>query len=178
MNPRTFLKQFEQSADRDRLVDVVYDEMAAFCKENDITENDLLPNMATDYHKELGFPDVEYPTGTFAVEPSGHARIEADSDRYGGFRLPTKVNLTESMYERHPKQATGSEKGEKTLPHIFELTVEQGEVVKLGARTHYDDERDIVLILKPAAGVIVTAWINVKGDAHHTLNEEKYERVK
>lgn len=131
--------------------------------------------MATDYHKELGFPEVEYPTGLFEVEASGHARSEADSDRYGGFRLPTKVRLTEAMYERHPKQATGSEKGEDTLPHIFELTVEKGEVVKLGARTGYDEERDIVLILKPEQGLIVTAWINVKGDAHHTLNEDKYE---
>jgi hypothetical protein len=29
MNPRTFLQRFEDSADRDRLVGVVYDEMAA-----------------------------------------------------------------------------------------------------------------------------------------------------
>ena len=41
MNPRTFLQEFEQSADRDRLVDVVYDEMAGYCMENDITEDEI-----------------------------------------------------------------------------------------------------------------------------------------
>jgi hypothetical protein len=41
MNPRTFLQEFEESADRERLVDVVYDEMVAYCKENDITSNEV-----------------------------------------------------------------------------------------------------------------------------------------
>ncbi len=41
MNPRTFLQEFEESADRDRLVDVVYDEMAGYCMDNDITENEI-----------------------------------------------------------------------------------------------------------------------------------------
>lgn len=130
--------------------------------------------MTTDYHVEIGFPDVPFPTGTFDVEATGHARRESNNDRYGGFRLPTKVNLTEAMYERDPKEATGSEKGDKTVPHIFEVTVENGTVVKLGARTHYDEERDIVLIIKPHDNLLKTAWINVKGDAHHTLDESKY----
>ena len=39
MNERTFLKQFEQSVDSDRLVELVYDEMVSFCRENKITEN-------------------------------------------------------------------------------------------------------------------------------------------
>ena len=41
MNPRTFLQEFEQSVDRDRLVDVVYDEMAGYCMDNDITEDEI-----------------------------------------------------------------------------------------------------------------------------------------
>lgn len=41
MNARTFLQQFEESHDRDRLVDVVYDEMVEFCQENDITTDDI-----------------------------------------------------------------------------------------------------------------------------------------
>lgn len=130
--------------------------------------------MARDFHREVGFPDIEYPTGKYDVEPTEHARKESNKDRYGGFNLPSRINLTEAMYERDPSKATGSEEGEKTKPHIFELTVEDGHVVKMGARTHYDEKRDIVLIIKPDAGVIVTAWINVKGDAHHTLNREKY----
>jgi hypothetical protein len=131
--------------------------------------------MRADYHREIGFPDVEKPTGKFDVEATSHARQESNNDRYGGFNLPTRVNLTQAMYERDPKEATGEEKGEETVPHIFEITVEDGDVVKLGARTHYDDERDIVLIIKPFENLLKTAWINVKGDAHHTLNREKYD---
>ena len=41
MNPRQFLQEFEESADRDRLVDVVYDEMAGYCKNNNITEDEI-----------------------------------------------------------------------------------------------------------------------------------------
>ncbi len=41
MNARTFLKQFEESHDRDRMVDIIYDEMVEFCRANDITEDDL-----------------------------------------------------------------------------------------------------------------------------------------
>jgi len=41
MNPRTFLQRFEDSADRDRLVGVVYDEMAAFCKEEGILTDEV-----------------------------------------------------------------------------------------------------------------------------------------
>ncbi len=132
--------------------------------------------MNMDYHSEIGFPDVPYITGTYDVEASGHARRESNKDRYGGFNLPTRINLTEAMYERDPKKATGSAEGETTIPHVFEITVENGRIVKLGARTNYDEKRDLVLILKPREGIVVTAWINVKGDAHHTLNRDKYAK--
>ena len=132
--------------------------------------------MGRDYHKEIGFPDLEKPTGSFEVEPSYHARKESNSDRYGGFSLPTRIRLTENMYKRDPKEATGSEIGDETLPHVFEVTVENSEIVKVGARTNYDDERDIVLIIMPYENLLKTAWINVKGDAHHTLDESKYAK--
>jgi len=130
--------------------------------------------MVRDYHSEIGFPDVNKPTGKFDVSPSEHARDESNSDRYGGFNLPTRINLTEAMYKRDPQAATGTETGDKTIPHVFEITVENGKVVKLGARTEYDDKRDMVLILNPHRGIIVTAWTNVKGDSHTTLDREKY----
>ena len=41
MNERTFLKQFEQSVDSDRLVELVYDEMVSFCRGEEITEDDI-----------------------------------------------------------------------------------------------------------------------------------------
>ena len=41
MNARTFLQRFEESSDRDRMVDVVYDEMVEFCQEEGITTDDI-----------------------------------------------------------------------------------------------------------------------------------------
>jgi len=129
--------------------------------------------MGDDYHAEIGYPDVEYATGSYEVSPTTHAQREASDDEYGGFNLPTRVKLTENMYERDPKTAVGQQ-SEQTVPHIFEITVEEGRVVKLGARTHYDENRDICLIIAPDTGTIVTAWTNLKGDAHDTLDEDNY----
>lgn len=123
-----------------------------------------------DYHAEIGYPDVPLPTGTFHLSPTNHAKREAANDRYGSFDLPTKIELTEEMYHRNPKQATG----QTTEPHIFEITVEDGRVVKLGLRREYDDRRDIILIIKPFARLLITAWTNLKDDPHQTLDETKY----
>lgn len=67
MNPRTFLQKFEESADRDRLVDVVYDEMAGYCMDNDITEDDISTPMLEQIaegvvERGLGIPPSEDTT--------------------------------------------------------------------------------------------------------------------
>jgi hypothetical protein len=41
MNERTFLKQFAESADRDRMVSAVYLEFVQYCENNGITEDEL-----------------------------------------------------------------------------------------------------------------------------------------
>lgn len=41
MNERTFLKQFEQSKHRDRLVSETYKRFMRYCNENDITTNEI-----------------------------------------------------------------------------------------------------------------------------------------
>lgn len=136
-----------------------------------ITVGTHIPTMAVDYHSEIGFPEnVPMPTGHFPVEPSGHARKEASNDRYGGFKLPKFIKLTDEMYESDPRQSVGGE----TKAHVFEVTVENGHVKKLGLRKHYDENRDIILIVRPYKGTIVTAWINVKDDPHQTLDESNY----
>jgi len=55
MNERTFLKRFAESADRDRMVNVVYDEFVQYCEDNGITEDEL----STEEVEELaeGFVD-------------------------------------------------------------------------------------------------------------------------
>lgn len=41
MHPRNFLKELAESADRERLVTAVYDEMLQYCEANNITETEL-----------------------------------------------------------------------------------------------------------------------------------------
>jgi hypothetical protein len=73
MNPRTFLQKFEESAERDRLVDLVYDEMVSFCRENDITEDELstpaLEQLAEGFvERGLGVPtsdETEFVKGRY-----------------------------------------------------------------------------------------------------------------
>ncbi|AGM11540.1 hypothetical protein M199_gp126 [Halogranum tailed virus 1] len=41
MNPAKFLKDFEADTDRDRLVNLVYDEMVAYCRKANISIDDI-----------------------------------------------------------------------------------------------------------------------------------------
>jgi len=127
------------------------------------------------YHKEIGFPaDINLPTGTMMLYSTEHARQEAQQDRYGHFDLPTRQDITEEMYRKDPKEAIGDEE-ENTEPHIFELTVDDGEVTRFALRKHCDEKRDKILIINPQDEHTVTAWSNLKDDPHESLREEEYE---
>lgn len=41
MNPRTFLKQFAEDIDRDRMINMVFDEMVEYCEDNGISLDEL-----------------------------------------------------------------------------------------------------------------------------------------
>jgi len=128
----------------------------------------------TRYHKQIGFPEnVELPTGTMMLYSTPHARREAQMDRFGSFNLPTRQEITEKMYERDPEEAIGSEDTE-TQPHVFEITVDDGEVTRFALRKHLDEERDKILIINPVEEHTVTAWSNYKSDKHETLETEVY----
>lgn len=129
----------------------------------------------TRYHKEIGFPEhINLPTGTMMLYSTKHARREAQMDRYGSFDLPLRQDITQEMYERNPKKALGDE-DTPTKPHIFEITVIDGEVETIALRKHLDDERDKVLIINPEQEHTVTAWSNLKEDSHETLQTELYK---
>jgi len=93
--------------------------------------------MGEDYHAEIGYPDVEYATGSYEVSPTTHAEREASNDEYGGFNLPIRIKLTENMYERDPKAAVGevSEEPDEPLQRRGDLvTDEQTEQLALYER--------------------------------------------
>lgn len=127
------------------------------------------------YHKELGFPEnVELPTGIMMLYSTEHARDEAEKDQFGSYDLPLRQDLTKEMYERNPKQAIGDE-DTPTKTHVFEITVQDGEVKFIAMRKHLDSERDKILVIEPDDEHTITTWSNLKTDKHENLNEDIYE---
>ena len=94
MNPRTFLQRFEESADRDRLVDIVYDEMVAFCKEEDITTDDI----STPMLERLADGFVERGLG---VPPSDET--EFIKGRYTSEAFEEEIQMLHEMQEVDPE---------------------------------------------------------------------------
>lgn len=76
MNARTFLKQFEASHDRDRMVDIIYDEMVEYCRENDITETDV--STPTLERLAEGFVERGFGIGPSAETLSSRGRYVSD----------------------------------------------------------------------------------------------------
>lgn len=56
--------------------------------------------------------------------------------------------------------------------YLYEVEVENGNVVKAVVRTSYDKEDDISIVYRNEC--IVTAWLNEKSDRHFTLDKKKY----
>ena len=56
--------------------------------------------------------------------------------------------------------------------YLYEVEVENGNVVKAVVRTSYDKENDISIVYRDKC--IVTAWLNKKSDRHFTLDKKKY----
>lgn len=56
--------------------------------------------------------------------------------------------------------------------YLYEVEVENGNVVKAVVRTSYDKEDDISIVYRNKC--IVTAWLNEKVDTHMTLDKKKY----
>ena len=114
-----------------------------------------------DFHREIGFPeDVTIPTGRVLLDPTAHARREARSPRW----------LEDGETIDIPQAVTIHEE------HVFELTVKGGEVTKLGARFTYppNPDHDLVCIIDPRDGTLITLWTNYKTDTHETLDESEY----
>lgn len=108
------------------------------------------------YHKDVFMPpSVSQPIHEGPLRYGHHARQEAMNDRYGQVPLPTtfcpaNATLIESEYDRERK-----------------------EVVKQVWRIPVDDKRDAVLAIG-AGGFVKTVWINLRSDAHRTLDKSRY----
>ena len=57
---------------------------------------------------------------------------------------------------------------------IFEIETTEGVVTKVVARTSYDEDSDISIVVRN--GKICSAWRNSSDDTHGTLDTSKYEQ--
>ncbi len=113
------------------------------------------------YHKEIGFPaGFRAPRDLVMVSYSNHALSAAKDDRYGDIHLPPRIRLSDF--------------------EIIEIGVIGKRVSKILFRGELDDDRDLCIVLIPngrGPWTCKTVWINVRTDAHNTLDVAKYERV-
>jgi hypothetical protein len=138
--------------------------------------------MEVKYHALKGFPDIDFPTGTFDLNETKHAqdRIYEYNQTYPEYiTLPSQITVYEDMYHRDPKQCTATEYGEKTKPHVFEVTLESGELARIGIRFHAHDKYDMAIHIDVRNGNIVTAWINEKTrNKNDEQNLSEYQSVR
>ena len=66
-----------------------------------------------------------------------------------------------------------------TKPHLlfevecnYDTETKFDEIVKAVIRTEWNDTKDIVIVIRK--GIIITAWLQEKGDKHYTLDSKKY----
>jgi hypothetical protein len=97
MNARTFLQQFEESHDRDRMVDIIYDEMVEYCRENDITEDDV------------STPTLERLAEGFVERGFGIGPSDSTLDAKGRYRSDEFVQTVERVIENQENLGSASD---------------------------------------------------------------------
>lgn len=112
------------------------------------------------YHADLGMPDyMKRPLFRGRLHYSEHALAEARKDRYGPIKLPEWF------------QGGGSSRCiEVAWDH------ERNKAIKQVWRQPLDENRDLVLVIG-RGGRVITVWVNMLSDTHHTLDASKYVRA-
>lgn len=110
------------------------------------------------YHSDIRLPDwFVKPTQRVTLSWSRHALRAASDDRYGV--IPVQDMMTLEWYD------------------VIEVGVVDEKVSKIVFRGGLDRYRDIVIVLSPMGGnvwKVRTCWVNLKTDAHKTLDKSKY----
>lgn len=114
------------------------------------------------YHRDVFLPYtvLNFDFGrSCRLAYSRHAMLEALRDKLGTVMRPPKSIVFADI-------------------DIIEAEVTDGDTVtKLVVRLPYDNQRDIILVLRnflDGAAVVVTLWTNAINDTHNTLDKSKY----
>ena len=119
----------------------------------------MQPNIVTKlYHFEVYMPEAfKRPVFEGELFYSAHAKRAALDDRYGAIVLPRYFNAE--------------------VATLIEVETEKGVPVKQLWRQPLDEKHDLVLAIQ-RDGLVRTVWINVRNDAHTTLQAHRYEKPK
>jgi hypothetical protein len=118
----------------------------------------MITNGATPkvYHKDLGLPAVQLPTGKVQVTYTYHAQEAAKTDRYGHIFLASTLDLTNA--------------------ETVEVTLVAGRLQKVLYRMTYSKTCDVCMVVDVNTWKVITVWLNSKTDNHNTLQVHKYTR--
>ncbi len=111
------------------------------------------------YHKDIGFPNVKMPEGTYKLNYSRHAQRAAKDDRYGEAKqLPSHINMSQV--------------------ELIEAEVINNKVNKVVVRKDYNKTLDLVIVFMPQTpdNFVKTVWFNEKIDKHKTLRRDRYNK--
>lgn len=120
------------------------------------------------YHKQLGFNKVDIQE-LKEINQRFNDDDTFKKTEHGLDRLQEKFNFMEVMLFLKDTIAFNYE-------DIFEYYTEDGKVIKVVYRVHFDAYDDIIVVLTRNK-TIVTAWINKKNDNHKTLDTKQYTTV-
>lgn len=108
------------------------------------------------FHVEVFMPNnIRRPIFEGQLKYGPHARTEALRDRYGNIELPKLFEASEARIIE------------------AEFDVDTKTVVKQVWRQRLDDDRDLVLVIRPD-GFVKTVWVNLRSDKHRTLDKTRY----
>jgi len=108
------------------------------------------------YHKDIFLPiDPKSFRDVYSIVDYTHHALEAaDNDRYGRIDLPDAVNFSRMT--------------------LVEAEIVDGKIFKVVVRQHYNQQRDLVMVVLTDGVVCKTVWSNLKNDKHKTLKKENY----
>jgi hypothetical protein len=121
-------------------------------------------NDSKKYHIKYGFPKgIKLPTGLINFIFSKHSKEAIQTDEY------SKVSLNVSSYLN------------LAFADIFEIAVQNNEVIKFACRSRYNNKFDITMVIAIRPNdvyLLCTCWLNKKEDEHPHLKNYLYERCK
>lgn len=111
-----------------------------------------------EFHKRAkGLPSIRLPD-KLSINPSNHAKREAENDEHGSFDIPKEIKFD---FGDNPVVVFEDYAGERWIDgNLFKIEYHNdGEKhFRLGIEIEYDDERQVTFIVKRNNGVLITTW--------------------